>query len=229
MAEGSSDEPAVAVLLAGARRTLPLALGVGLYSVVFGALAATKGLSLAELMLMSAAVFSGTAQIVALDLWGAGPPVFDIALAVLLVNARYVLICATVAAILAPWPLWRRLAAAHLIADENWAVTMAARARGPTGPAFLVGGGIVCFVFFVGGGALGHLLGARLPAPKRFGLDFAFTAAFIALTLGLWRGGGDLAPWLAAGAAAMAGAWLLPGSWYIFSGCLAGMAVAAYE
>ncbi len=229
MAEESPGEQVGAALLAGARRTLPLALGVGLYSTVFGALAATKGLSLAELVLMSVAVFSGTAQIVALDLWRTDPPVFEIALAVLLVNARYVLICATVGAILAPWPLFRRLAAAHLIADENWAVTMAARARGPTGPAFLVGGGIACFVFFVGGGALGHLLGVHLPAPERFGLEFAFTAAFIALALGLWRGSGDLAPWLAAGAAALAGAWLLPGSWYIFTGCLAGMAVAAYE
>ncbi len=229
MAEESPDDPAWPAFRAGARRTFPLTLGVGLYSTVFGALAATKGLSLTELVLMSTSVFSGTAQIVALDLWRADPPVLEIALAVLLVNARYVLICASVGAILAPWPLWGRLTAAHLIADENWAVTMAARASGPAGPAFLVGGGIACFVFFVGGGALGHILGARLPAPGRFGLDFAFTAAFIALALGLWRGRGDLAPWLAAGVAAIAGAWVLPESWYIFTGCLAGMAVAAYE
>jgi len=52
---------------------------------------------------------------------------------------------------------------------------------------------------------------------------------FIALLAGLWRGKGDLLPWIVAAAVAIAGAHLLPGKWYILLGTVAGSLVGAWR
>ena len=59
------------------------------------------------------------------------------------------------------------------------------------------------------------------------GLDFGFTAVFLALVAGLWRGRSDLLPWAVAAAVAVAGHLLLPGQWYVLLGGLAGSLVGA--
>ena len=41
----------------------------------------------------------------------------------------------------------------------------------------------------------GALASQAIPDPKRLGMDFAFTAAFIAIALSLFRGRANLAPW----------------------------------
>ena len=52
---------------------------------------------------------------------------------------------------------------------------------------------------------------------------FAFTATFIALLLGMWKGRGDLVPWIVAALVAIAAKRLLPDSnWFIIIGGLAG-------
>jgi len=73
------------------------------------------------------------------------------------------------------------------------------------------------------------MLGGAIGDPTRLGLDFAFTAVFIALLAGLWRGKGDLLPWIVAAAVAIAGAHLLPGKWYILLGAVAGSLVGAWR
>ena len=41
----------------------------------------------------------------------------------------------------------------------------------------------------------GALASQAIPDPKGLGMDFAFTAAFIAIALSLFRGRADVAPW----------------------------------
>ena len=68
----------------------------------------------------------------------------------------------------------------------------------------------------------GRTAGAALHTPAQWGLDFAFTAVFVALLAGMWRGRSSLVPWIAAAAVAVAAAHWLPGNWYILLGGLAG-------
>jgi predicted branched-subunit amino acid permease len=63
--------------------------------------------------------------------------------------------------------------------------------------------------------------------PAHWGLDFAFVAVFVALLAGMWKGKGDLLPWAAAAAVAVAAAHWLPGEWYIILGALAGSLTGA--
>lgn len=219
----------MAAVVAGFRATTPVAVGVGAYGIALGLVAATDaaGISLAELLLMDVLVLAGSAQIVAVGLWEQPVPVVSIVAATLVVNLRYLLICATLHPVFVGRPLWVKLAGIHSVADENWAITMAEHRRRPQVPGFLLGGGLAIQVFWFFGCLAGFLVGGNLPPPEQLGLDFAFTAAFIALALGFWRGRGDLWPWVAAGTSALVAHATLGGTWHILVGGLCGAVVAA--
>src|SRR4029453_8168670 len=79
----------------GARRTLPIGVSVLVYGTVFGGLAAQAGLSPLEAVLMSALVFAGGAQFIALELWQAPLPIVALVLTTLVVNLRFLLMGAS--------------------------------------------------------------------------------------------------------------------------------------
>jgi predicted branched-subunit amino acid permease len=99
------------------------------------------------------------------------------------------------------------------------------RGRGSAG--FLIGAGVLSWVAWVAATVAGRLLVSAVAEPAALGLDFAFTATFIALLMGMWKGRSDLVPWLVAGAVAILSARLLPGNWYIITGGLAGSLAGA--
>ena len=210
---------------AGARACIPVAISVAAYGVVWGVLAKQAGLSLLEVMLMSGLVFAGSAQFVALDLWTATPstlPIGPIILATLIVNLRYLLLTATMRPLVRPGTEKRSAAAMWLLSDENWAMTVGQMAKGRGSIAFLVGGGTTVWCAWMAATILGRLLGSAIDDPTKFGLDFAFTATFLALLLGMWKGKADLLPWLVAALVAVISARFIPGSWYILTGGIAG-------
>jgi predicted branched-subunit amino acid permease len=92
---------------------------------------------------------------------------------------------------------------------------------------FLVGSGVCSWLAWTGSTLVGRLLGAVIDRPETYGLDFAFTATFIALLLGMWKDRGDLAPWIVAALAAIVTAKLVPGNWSIIVGGLLGSLVGA--
>jgi predicted branched-subunit amino acid permease len=95
----------------------------------------------------------------------------------------------------------RRLLEAQLIVDESWA--LARRSDGRYDRRLLVGGGLVLYVCWVGGTALGALVGDRLGDPERYGLDAAFPALFLALLVPQVTSRRALAAALAGGAIAL--------------------------
>lgn len=220
----SFDLPGV---LEGARKSIPIALGVLAYGLVFGLLARQAHLSALEALLMSGLVFAGASQFVALGLWATPLPVGAIILTTLVVNLRHVLMGAA----LRPW--FARLSpfaaygSVFFMADENWALTMGEFARGRRNGAFLLGSGLMIFAAWLSATLLGRTLGGLLRDPTRWGLDFAFTAAFIALLVALWKGRGDLLPWAVAAIVGAAAAHWLPGKSYILLGGLAGSLAGA--
>ena len=59
-------------LLCGARDTVPMLIGATPFGVIFGTLAVASGLSLPATLLMSALVFAGSAQFIAVSLIASG-------------------------------------------------------------------------------------------------------------------------------------------------------------
>ncbi|WDR04658.1 AzlC family ABC transporter permease [Devosia rhodophyticola] len=217
----------------GARACIPVAISVSAYGLVWGVLAKGAGLTVLEVILMSGLVFAGSAQFVALELWTATPsalPIGALIIAALIVNLRYMLLTATLRPLFAPDQMTGGFWRMFLVTDENWAMTVAEMARGGGSRAFLLGGGVLAYCCWMVSTLTGRMLGAVIDDPSRYGLDFAFTATFLALLLGMWRGKADLIPWLVAAVTAIICAKLLPGSWYILIGGITGsLAGAAIE
>lgn len=207
----------------GVRMFLPVAVSIAAYGLVWGVLAGQAGLSVLEVALMSGLVFAGASQFVALDMWTPGSlPILSIIIATAIVNLRILLMSATLRPLVGHLPLPRALAAMFFVSDEQWAMTMAEVRKGGGSVAFLLGTGALSWFSWMLSTLGGRVLGAFIDDPTRYGLDFAFTATFLALLLGMWKGRGDLIPWIVGALAAILASRLIEGNWYIIIGGLVG-------
>ena len=194
-------------------------------AMVYGAICATKGLSVAETALASALVFAGGAQFAGTELWASPPPIFALFVSTLLINARHALMGLS----LRPKTVWGKgwPFAVFFMADEIWAMAERRATRRPVTLAFWFGEVAPFYLCWVGFSALGAAAGSLLGDPKALGADFAFTALFIGLVAGFWKGR-STAIVVGAAAAAAALAYVALGSpWHVLAGGLAGMAAAA--
>jgi 4-azaleucine resistance transporter AzlC len=209
--------------LLGMRTFVPLAVSIAAYGIVWGVLAGQAGMSVLEVALMSGLVFAGASQFVALDMWEPGQlPIFSIIIATGIVNLRFLLMTGTLRPLVAHLPRSRALLAMAGISDEQWALTMAEMREGRGTVAFLLGTTFLSWLSWTGSTILGRVVGALIDDPTKYGLDFAFTATFLALLLGMWKGKTDIVPWLVGALAAIAAAQLIEGNWYIVIGGLVG-------
>lgn len=203
----------------GFRATIFVSLAVAAYGIVMGAIAASKGITLAELSLMSTLVLAGAAQLAIVDMWQPSVPILSIVLTTLVINLRYLLIGASLGPVFRGCSFIEKLLGMHLVADENWAITMQAYQRGYGTPGFLLGGGLSILAFWLAGGTIGFLFGNRLPPLESLGLDFAITAVFLSLLLSFWRGPQyETLPWAVTIIVSIASWHWLPGKWYIILG-----------
>lgn len=212
---------------AGAVASLPVSLSVGAYGVVYGVLANGAGWSLGDVFTTGFVVFAGASQFVALQMWGDPAPFGAILLMTVALNLRYLLIGASLRGVFSGTGLLDKVLGMHFVADENWVVTIAAAGRGEASPGFLLGGGLMVALFWIGSGLVGVVLGGQVPDPNRLGLDFAFTAAFTVMAMALRKDRRDVAIWAATAAGAAFGDWAVGGVWYVLTGTAAGIAVAA--
>jgi branched chain amino acid efflux pump len=168
------------------RRTLlgaaPIAVAVGVFGASFGVLALQVHLAPWAAVLMSALVFAGSAQFAAIAILAAGGGVVAAVLTGALLNLRYLAVGAAVAPVLPGGPL-RRMLLGQLVVDESYALGVGAGQAGrPDHHTVLVTGALL-YGAWVLGTMVGVLLGPVFGDPKRFGLDAAFPALFVAL---LW-------------------------------------------
>jgi 4-azaleucine resistance transporter AzlC len=209
----------------GAKKGIPLALSVFAYGLVFGVLARQARLSLEEALLMSSLVFAGAAQFIALELWVQPLPIVTLILTTFIVNLRYVLMGVSLSPILLRLPPLAAYGSLFFMADESWAIAMREQNRGSNNAAILLGSGISVYASWFSATFIGRTLGNAIENPEKWGLDFAFTAAFTGMLVGLWKGRSDIVPWSVAALIAVFAQMWLPGKWYIVLGGLAGSLV----
>ena len=218
-------------LALGARLCGAMVPGTVVFAAAYGTLAAQKGLTLTEAVLMSTLVFGGAAQLVALEVW-ANPltlwTVVSLAVVTGIVNARFILMGAT----LRPWfgalPQWQAYAALNATVDATWLIAVRYRAEGGSDASVFVGAGIALWVVWVASAIPGYLLGAFIADPKRFGFDLMLPIFFAAMFIPLWRGVRRAIGWAIAGLVALAVSYLVPGWWFIVIGALTGSIVGAF-
>lgn len=183
----TSVQPEPAEHAGHARAALRAGLGVALataaYGISFGALSVTAGLSVWQTCVLSLVMFTGGSQFAFVGVLGAG----GIAAAPAAIASAALLGVRNVAYGVRMSPVitggfWRRAAAAQLTIDESTAVALAQ----PTLVARRVGFWVTGIGIYLGWNVAtlaGALLGDVVGDPRRYGLDAAAAAAFLAL---LW-------------------------------------------
>lgn len=211
---------------AGFVAIVPAALAVVPFGLILGAAAAQKGLSPLEVGLMGGLVFAGGAQFVAVDLWTHPAPWLALGFAALLVNLRYVLMSASLAGSLRAFPRFWQFVTVFFLADETWAFAERRARQTPLTAPFLLGLIPLFYLNWLVWTVLGTLIGESIRNPERYGLDFAFTAIFIGLAAGFWKGPRTAVVMIASAAAAALAYLAVDGPWYVMAGALAGIAAA---
>jgi 4-azaleucine resistance transporter AzlC len=198
----------------GMLAVLPLAPGVVAFGLLYGVMAGQVGFSPLQAWAMSAIVHAGSAQFAVLGMWHASGAV-PIVLTTLVINARHLLMGASVAPHLRHLsPRWRGVLALWL-SDESYALAMAAYERGDGGHWYFLGANVGVYLLWPTSGLLGAILGAAIPDPGHYGLDLVFPLGFLGLLTAFVRDRVSVAVALAAGGLAVLGTCLLPGSWTV--------------
>jgi 4-azaleucine resistance transporter AzlC len=211
---------------AGLKTIAPLIVAAMPIGLVFGAVAASKGLSPLEATLMSAMVFAGGSQFVAMDIWTHPASWTALGFAALLVNVRHVLMGASLGRKMQAFSPFQKYFGVLVMADENWAMSEARARKTTLTPAYYAGLAVLFYCNWVIASLVGALLGAFLGDPTAIGLDFAFPAVFIVLVMGFWKGPATGMVLVASAAASILVHHLVPGAWYIAAGAAAGLIAA---
>ena len=212
----------------GAIEIAPLAVGAVLFGMVFGLLAEQAGMSAGAAVLMSATVFAGASQFVALGLWDDPLPWAAIVISTLAVNARHLLMGAA----LLPWfrrlPTAKAYASLTFMTDENWGLTLRRLRGGWNDLAYMLGGGLVLYLLWISATLIGRTAGALLPDPTVYALDYVPLAIFVALLMPFWHGARSLLPWGVAAGVALLVQPFVGGGLPVLFGALAGSLAGAW-
>ncbi|MBO1908727.1 AzlC family ABC transporter permease [Microvirga sp. 3-52] len=211
----------------GARAALPAFPGFIMFAVAFGTAAAQKGLSLGETLGLSAFVYAGASQMVGLEIWQqvwTPSTILTIVTVTAIVNARMILLGAT----LQPWlkdePLPRTALNLFLLTEAGWLVGTRYHSEGGRDVGVLLGCGIILWLVWLIATLTGFFAGALVPEPRRFGLDLVMPIFFGVMLVPLWKGTRPALPWLIAGLVSLVVHALVPGYVFIIAGALAGVA-----
>lgn len=195
--------------------TLPLWLGAFPFGVVYAISALNAGLSNWQTIVMSLIVYAGAAQFTAVGLFAAGAAPISIVITTAIINARHLLLAAT----LVPYLRKERLSIKALIAaqltDESFAIGMSRFIDGKGSIRYQLGSNLSMYTVWQISTILGVFIGERIPNTSDYGLDLVFPFTFIGLLVPLLktRINRTVAAWAAV--FAIAGALLMPGSWYL--------------
>jgi 4-azaleucine resistance transporter AzlC len=180
----------------------------------FGVLAQKAGLSVWAIALMSAGVFAGSAQFIAVSMMSAGAPGLSIVLTAFVVNIRHVLMSSSLAVHLHGQNRKFLSLFAYGVTDETFAVNLSRFQSGQwvAGKALTVNH--VANGAWIVGSVAGGLGGQFIPE-KSFGIDYALSAMFISLLIFQLRSWTHIFTGIAAGSLSLILALAFPGNWYI--------------
>ena len=216
---------------AGFRQGALLSLAFGassfVYGIAFGVLASEAGLGLVEATVMSATVFSGTAQMAVLQMWQTTLSLLPVFFTVLMMNTRYILMGAALRPWLGTLPTGKAALSLFFLVDGSFVLAMREKAKGNDDGALLLGSGVVSYAGWVVATVVGYAVGRKLGDPRLYGLDtilVLFCASSVAF---MWRGRAQLAPAAAAAAAAILVDRMGGGAWAIAVAGVVGALIGA--
>lgn len=209
---------------------LPVIPAVSLFGTAVGAAAAQKGMTLIEFSAMNAMVYAGAAQLVALGLWRESwtwAELISIALVTLTVNARLLLMGASLRPWLGNLPAGLVYPTLFFLTDANWIASQRYQQQGGRDIGMLIGAGLILWIVWLIAPIPGFLVGRLVSDPRAFGLDLVMPVFFVAMVARLWTGRRDTLAWLGAGVIGFVAQRAFGGAIHVVLGALTGMAIAA--
>jgi 4-azaleucine resistance transporter AzlC len=170
--------------LAGARDTFPMLVGAAPFGVIFGTLAIGSGLPVWLTLGMSALVFGGSSQFVAVSLISSGTALPVIWLTTFVINLRHALYSASLLPYARSLPSVWRWALAFWLTDETFAVVenqLRSHVDARDGAFYWLGSSLAMYFNWQVWTVVGVLLGQSVPVLSTLGLDFAMVATFAAI------------------------------------------------
>ncbi|MDF5637440.1 AzlC family ABC transporter permease, partial [Vibrio parahaemolyticus] len=178
-------------------------------------------------MLMSTLVFAGASQFATLEMWGAEVPLIPVLITVFAINARHLLMGATLYPWLRQLPPTKRYGVMLVASDANWAMALNAFGRREPGFGLLVGGGLAMWSFWIVGTWIGIYFGSAIKDPVGLGLDMVMGCFLLSMVV---AGPKDLrifAIWAIAAASSMLAYWYLPENSHVVVGAITGGVLGA--
>lgn len=170
--------------LAGFKDALPLMGGYVSVAVSFGVIALQSGFTIWETIAISTLVYAGASQFLFVAMVAAGSPIWLVITLTLLINARHVVYGPNLAPYLTKSPWW--IALMHGLTDQIFALahTRLPQLAEEQRLAWFSGATLIAWVSWVGGTALGAIMGGELitkwPLLGEV-LPFALPALFLVL------------------------------------------------
>ncbi|GIC78718.1 AzlC family ABC transporter permease [Moritella sp. F3] len=168
--------------LKGAIAAMPLSIAVIPWGILAGSYAIEAGLDMLQSQAMSAIVFAGAAQLVAVGMIKSGIGLTSILLTTLLITSRHFLYGMAMRHQMSPLPLRWRLTLGFLLTDELFAICSETKQH-KFDRWFAFGGGFSFYLIWNIASAVGIIAGQQIPNLDELGLDFAIAATFIALVV----------------------------------------------
>ncbi|BFM48132.1 AzlC family ABC transporter permease [Marinomonas sp. THO17] len=165
--------------------SIPMIIGGIPFGILFGSLASSYGLSPWFALAMSAFVFAGSAQFVALGLIALNAPIWVIVSTTFIVNLRHLLYAADMVKYVKHLPFSLRLVMGFGLIDETYAAVRPLYNQGKlnldNGHKAYLGSFVTFYLMWNITTALGVLSGELIPEMSEWGLEFAMVATFIGI------------------------------------------------
>ena len=169
--------------------TVPVMAGYLVLGMGFGVLLTSKGYGPLWAIAMSTFIYAGSMQYLAVDLLTGGASLIAAALTTLLVNARHLFYGISMidryrgTGAVKPYLIFG-------LTDETYSLVCGGDRRPARYYALVT---LLDHLYWVGGTALGALLGSVVPIPTE-GIDFALTALFVTIAVEQWKARGGRLP-----------------------------------
>ncbi len=181
-------------------------IGAAPFGVIYGTLAISHGLPVWATFLMSALVYGGASQFIAVTLLATGTAAPIIIATTFIVNLRHALYSAALLPAVSTLPRSWRAGMAWFLTDETFAIVFHKLDSGePVHLArFYMGSALAMFSNWLFWTGMGIVLGHSLPGIAGWGLEFAMVATFVGIVVPLLKDRSHVAAALAAAVVAIA-------------------------
>ena len=170
--------------------SIPLVLAATPFAIVYGALGQSLDMPFWLVMAISALVFAGASQFIALTLLATGTQIGIIIFTVFLVNLRHMLYAVSLVPYFQNVKKWQKALMGFSLTDETFALVSARMAGYKTsnGPAtefvnYYAGSALFMYLNWNLWTAIGFFVGSEFAGIQEFGLEIAMVVAFAGIVV----------------------------------------------